>query len=284
MLNVSDATIRRFLLAQLSPNDRTAFEAKLFTDSPLEQRTRLIELELIDDHAAGRLSTKERQAFQQKFLVAAARQRKLQVSNALLENLADDFASRPGHSSLRQFAWPRLAWKVALAVIALAVVLASALVIRKEPKIVRQIIPKRLRPAAVPSPSPQAAHHPTNSIDSPEHRDEPQQRPPHEASPATIVLNANVPAESATVVSLANASNVVRLELRMEQAESATFALAVTFGEQVVYSIPELPVENTERIDIDIPVDRFKPGDFQVTLTRLNAELGVPTIYYFRVQ
>lgn len=284
MMSFSDATIRRFLLAQLSPTERSTFELRLFTDSSLVQRARLAEFELIDEYAAGRLSAKQRLAFQQKFLVAAERQGKLEVSTALANSLAGQDAPSPVGSPAGAFAWPRLAWKVAFAIIALAVVLAGALVIRKEPEFVRQIIPKRRTSAPKPAPTPVAAHHPRNQNEAREHRDEQSPLPAHEASTETIVLSSDIPADQAPVISLASGSNVVRLELKVDQTEAATFGLTVTADGQVVYSVPEIPAEHADRIDIDVPVERLKPGVFQVTLTRLNTEPAASTVYYFRVR
>jgi hypothetical protein len=97
----SDATIRRFLLAQLSRAERSVFETALFTYSQLEHRARLVEIELIDDYAADRLRANERAAFQQKFLVTAARQKKLEVSAALQRSLANGLASQRMYRSKR---------------------------------------------------------------------------------------------------------------------------------------------------------------------------------------
>jgi len=167
----------------------------------------------------------------------------------------------------------------------LMVLFASALVIRREPQLVKRIIPKRLRPAAVVAPTPAAAHHPANSAESRDHRDETPQLPAHEASPQTMVLLASSLPDNAPIVSLANnASNAVRLELMLERAESATFAVAVTTGGEVVYSVLEIPVENADRLDIDIPIDRLKPGVFQISLKRINDEASAGATYYFRVQ
>ena len=47
----SDGTVRRFLLAQLSPRRHSSFETTLIGSSVLEQRVRLAEVELLDDYA-----------------------------------------------------------------------------------------------------------------------------------------------------------------------------------------------------------------------------------------
>ena len=133
----SDGTIRRFLLAQLSREEQSAFETALFTNAQLEHRVRLAEIALTDDHAAERLRASERAAFQQKFLVAAARQKKLEVSAALQRSLANNLVSQQARSlPMPVFLWPRLAWRIAFAIVVLMVLFASALVIRREPQIV----------------------------------------------------------------------------------------------------------------------------------------------------
>jgi len=282
----SDGTIRRFLLAQLSREEQSAFEMALFTNAQLEQRARLAEIALTDDYAADRLRANERAAFQQKFLVAAARQKKLEVSAALQRSLANNLVSQQaGSSPTPVFLWPRLAWRIAFAIVVLVVLFASALVIRREPQIVKRIIPKRLRPAAIATPTPEAAHHSTNLPEPSTHRDEATPLPAHEASPQTIVLRANSSPDNAPVVSLTNnPSNAVRFELMLERTESATFSVVATINREIVHNVPQIRVDASDRIDFDVQIEQLKPGDFQVTLTRLTGEPGVAGTYYFRVQ
>lgn len=284
----SDATIRRFLLAQLSRGEQSAFERALLMNPQLEQRARLAEIALIDDYVLDRLKANDRDVFQKEFLVTTARRRKVEVSNALRQTFLVENGSQHARSSSAQglFAWPTLAWRIAFAIVVLMVLFASALVIRREPQIVQRIIPKRLRPAAVAKPTPVAAHHPTNSAESPEHRDETRQLPAHEASPQTMVLLANSSPDNAPLVSLSNnAANAVRLELMLERNESATFSAVVTTGGgEVVYEVREISAQDTDRLDFDVPIERLKPGVFQVSLKRANGESSAVEIYYFRVQ
>ena len=282
----SDGTIRRFLLAQLSRTERSAFETALFANSQLEQRARLVEMELVDDYAADRLRANERAAFQRKFLVSAARQKKLEVSAALQRSLANRFAPQSAASLANSlFPWPRLAWRLAFSILGVALLLASVVVIRREPKIVKNVIPKRWRPAAAVTPTPQAAHHGTGSSESPVHRDEPPALPAHEAVPQTIVLRANSSTDNAPVVSLPNnGARAVRLELMLDKNESATFSVVVTTSSgEVVHNVPGIRVEASDRIDFDVQIERLKPGEYQVTLTRLSGEASAVGTYYFRV-
>jgi hypothetical protein len=283
---LSDAAIRQFLLAQLSANQRSALEAALFSNPQLEQRIRLAEMELIDDYAAKRLRANERAAFHEKFLVTSARQKKLEVSNALRKSLAADLVSQRTYSSAKPvFNWPRLGWRIAFALVALIVLFASALVIRREPQLVKHIIPKRFRPAAVATPTSEPAHHPTNSSEAPAHRHESPALPAHEASPQAIVLLANVAEENAPLVSIPSSGlNSVRLELMLERNESAAFSAVVTNSSgEVVHIMSETRVETADRLDLDIPIERLKAGGFRVTLTRITGEPRVAGTYYFRV-
>lgn len=282
----SDGTIRRFFLAQLSRSERSAFETALLTNLQLERRARLVEIELIDNYAADRLRANECAAFQQKFLVTAARQKKLEVSAALQRNLANDLPQRAYSSAEPAFLRPHLAWRLAFAIFMLAILLASVMVVRREPQIVRKVIPKRWRPVAVATPTPQTAHHATSSSESPVHRDEQPPLPAHEASPQTIVLRANSSADNSPMVSLTNnAAQAVRLELMLQRSESATFkAVVTTSSGEVVYEVREINSQDTNRLDFDVPVERLRPGDFQVTLTRTNGEASGVGTFYFRVQ
>jgi hypothetical protein len=211
----------------------------------------------------------------------------LEVSTALRKSFAPHLVAKPWRSSSRIFSWPRLAWRIAFVVIALVVLVAGALVIRREPQIVRSIIPRRLRrPAAVRQPAPQPAHHPVNSSEAREHRDESPASLDHEARPHAFVLRPNLAGGDVPVINLVNqASHAVRLELMLEQAESATFTIVVTTSEgEVVHNIPEFRVQSASYIDFDVQRERLRPGDFQVKLTRINDEPSTSTLYYFRVR
>ncbi|MGQ0762181.1 MAG: hypothetical protein ACT4OT_09220 [Acidobacteriota bacterium] len=286
--NISDGTIRRFLLAQLSRGEQSAFERALLMNPQLEQRARLVEIALIDDYVLSRLKANDRELFQKEFLVTTARRRKLEVSNALRQTFAVENVLQPARSSSarRLFVWPTFAWRIAFAIVVLIVLFTSALVMRREPQIVKRIIPKRLRPAAVVTPTPQTAHHATSSSDSPDHRDETPQLPAHEASPQTMVLLANSLPDNAPIVSLAkNASHAVRLELMLERNESATFiAVVKTSSGEIVYDVGEISAQDRDRLGFDVPIERLKPGVFQISLKRINDEASAVGTYYFRVQ
>src|SRR5688572_18986354 len=117
----SDATLRRFLLAQLSRREQSAFERALLMNPQLEQRARLAEIALIDDYVLNRLKANDRDAFQKEFLVTTARRRKLEVSNALRQTFPVENVSQPARASSVQslFVWPAFAWRIAFALVVL---------------------------------------------------------------------------------------------------------------------------------------------------------------------
>jgi len=45
----------------------------------------------------------------------------------------------------------------------------------------------------------------------------------------------------------------------------------------------ELSAQNRDRLDFDVPIERLKPGVFQISLKRINDEASA-VVYYFRVQ
>lgn len=286
--NISDGTIRRFLLAQLSRGGQSAFEQALFTNPQLEQRARLAEIALVDDYVLNRLKANDRDVFQKEFLVTMARRRKLEVSNALRQTLVvENVVQRARYSSVQHlFVWPAFGWRIAFAIVVLMVFFAGTLVIRREPQIVKRIIPKRLRPAKVARPTPLTAHHPADSAQSPGHLDETPQLPAHEASPQTMILRPSLLPDNAPIASLANnPSKALRLELMLERNESATFsALVTTSSGEVVSDVREINAQDTDRLYFDVPIEQLKPGVFEVSLKRANDEASAVRTYYFRLQ
>src|SRR5437867_7338350 len=173
---ISDAMIRRFLLARLDSEQQSAFEQSLFADPRLEQRVRLGECELTDDYAFGRLSIRERQLFQQKFLVSSARKHQLTVSNTLRDRFTSVTAKvnlplkRTFTKELRSvFNLRQLSWKIAFAALLfLLLVGTSWLVIKKEPQIKEEITRRFTGKRAVTQTSPVESNHPVGSS-SPQH-------------------------------------------------------------------------------------------------------------------
>jgi anti-sigma factor RsiW len=70
-----------YLLGDLAATDQQRFEEQLMVDDELADQLTLVEDELVDDYALGRLSEHERKRFESHFLKAPDRKRKLISDN-----------------------------------------------------------------------------------------------------------------------------------------------------------------------------------------------------------
>jgi hypothetical protein len=285
----SDAIIRRFLLAQLAADQQAAFERALFTNPELEQRVRLAETGLTDDYACGQLNPKQRELFEQNFLVSTSRRNALEVSNALREQFGEVSASHPRTSVADKFqalfAVRHPAWRFAFAAAILIVLLAMTWLVTKEPQFVQRIIPRRARPSAVSTPTPEVAHHAADSASSPTHHDEPSQSPAHEVGVQTVVMRPQNTGETAVVNLSQTATSIVRFDLIVESPlQSGCRADIMTRDGEVVYAAEQIFVTaGANRISFDAPANKLKTGEFQIKLTHIS-DGTVIAVYDFRVQ
>ena len=282
----SDETIRRFLLGELNAGERSKFEEQFLVNDELEARVRLAELDLADDFAYARGSGSDRSLFEQSFPLTGERKRKLIVSNAL----RDRFAAAPALET-KASTFPRLrivfnfqkpAWRYAFAALVLAILVATAWLVTKEPKFMARIIPKRVIRKPVDTSSPQQANHPTNSS-TPNHLQESQQMPVHE-SPAMVRLDPKVSIDQSPTIRLSGDVNeVVRLQLTIE-SQSGTFrAEVLTISGASIYKLDSLTSYDGQVVNIDVPARVLKNESYEVRLSGLKN--GSPArSYYFRVQ
>ena len=292
-----DEAVRRFLLGELSALEQPLFEQCLFTDYALEARVRLAELDLADDCAFERLSTPDRRLFEQRFLVTAGRQQKLQVS----KNLRDRFSANTAAGSEKTvakklrylFGLDRPAWRLAFGVLILLVLLATAWLVIKEPRIAGQIANRIIPRRSPPQSAPLKAGHPTNTS-MPEHQITPSPMPVHDQTAATrvvvsIALTPAVSPRTSEIPSLnlpKGEQDVVRLQLVLKPDQTGLYrAELVTSEGSSVFSADSLkPTDSRAEIDFDVPARLLKTGDYQIRLGRAaNETTKGETRYYFRV-
>src|SRR5258708_1812066 len=77
------ATIRRYLLRQLTDEKQQEFEKRLLVDTDLFEELEVTEAELIDEYVAGKITGVERSQFEAQFLTTPARQQDLRFAKAL---------------------------------------------------------------------------------------------------------------------------------------------------------------------------------------------------------
>lgn len=294
----SDEAVRRFLLGRLSASEQPAFEQHLFTGDALEARVRLAELDLADDYAFEHLSTSDRRLFEQRFLVTAGRQQKLQVS----KNLRDRFSANTAAGSEKNTVAERLryllgldrpAWRLAFGVLILLVLFATAWLVIKEPRFAGQIANRIIPRRSPPQSAPLKAGHPTNTS-MPEHQITPSPMPVHDQTAATrvVVSLALTPALSPRTSEISSLKlpkgeqDVVRLQLVLKADQTGPYrAELVTSEGSCVFSADSLkPADSRAGIDFDVPARLLKAGDYQIRLGRAaNEATKAETRYYFRV-
>ena len=309
----SDETIRRFLLGKLSATEQPLFEQRLFTDDGLDARVRLAEFDLADDYAFERLSAQERKSFEERFLLTSNRRQKLKVSEALRErpSFIRPTATRAEKNSVAdrlrdRFGLGRPAWRIAFGVLILVILLGTAWLVVKEPRIVKKFIPRR-SPVASPSPvEPSDAHHPNGAAGPPVHQEKSPPMPPHGPSPAassnrprvdsgsvvvSVVLLPDMEPDSFWVrrVDLPRREGtIVQLQLSLKEKPAGAYqAELLTHEGQSVLNANWSQADNAgvPRIDFDVPANWLKPGEYEVRLSRVVAGVreNVGT-YYFVVK
>lgn len=291
---VSDETIRRFLLGRLSASEQPAFEQRLFAEDSLDNRVRLAELELADDSAYGRLCDAERALFEKRFLVSAERRRKVEVSSILRER----FAATPVLKTtfvqrLRaRPAFTRPVWRYAFAVVILLILVGTAVLVIKEPRFVERITSRIVPRRSTPRSATREAGHPTNTS-SPEHQTEPSPMPVHDQAPSSSVRIASVAAASSdsnvpSITLPLGDDAIVRVQLAARSDAGMTYrAELLTADGQSVFSAEPLKVADNDAslINFDVPAKVLKIGNYQIKLglDHAGAKENVGS-FYFRVQ
>jgi hypothetical protein len=79
-LGESDAPIRRYLLGDLSPEERQQIEVRILTDDTFHERVEVIEDELIDEYLYGELEEDERQRLSEIFTDVPAQHQKIKFT------------------------------------------------------------------------------------------------------------------------------------------------------------------------------------------------------------
>jgi hypothetical protein len=289
---ISDELIRRFLLGTLSESEQPVFEQRLISDDGLEARTRLIELDLADAYAGGRLMTSDRKLFEQRFLVTAERKGQLAVSELLRDRFsfagAASLTTRPETKSFARrlahfLGLDRRAWRIAFGAVILLILLGTVLLVIKEPQlplvIANKIKPKRLVPRSLP----REVNHPTNTA-SPEHLTTPSPLPPHEAAVQTaqrVELFPSPPDDKIPTITLSKAGEVLHLQLVITASPNPAYrAEVLTDGGQVVFSVGSL---QAPPFNVDVPMNLLKSGKYQVRLSdaRDVSKKEIASYYFF---
>jgi hypothetical protein len=135
-----EAEARRFLLGEMSEDERSGFEENFVADADLFEQIRACEDELIESYIRRTLSRAEREKFERNFLKTERRRKRVEFTRAMLDKLnrktvgAEKAAadSSAWNSILDFFRTPKLVFGAAFAVLLLA--FGFWLLILKSPK------------------------------------------------------------------------------------------------------------------------------------------------------
>ena len=83
----SEKEIRRFLLSEMSEDERSVFEARFVADESLFEQINVAEDELIESYVRGTLSTAEKTIFEREFLSTENRRRRVAFTRSMLDKI-----------------------------------------------------------------------------------------------------------------------------------------------------------------------------------------------------
>ena len=286
----ADDAIRRFLLGQLKADEQSLFEEHLFTNSDLEARLRLAEFELADDYAFKRLTESETESFRERYLLTADRSHKLKVSQAIRDRFRSESVSET-HPTVYQRLMPlfdlrRPPWRYAFAAFVLILILATVVLVTKEPQIVRRLIPERFRSTPHTTPTPQLMNHSTGSS-SPAHSEQSLPAAPHEIAADRCAYVDKLSGAVTRDNSAGGRNAVVRFQLRLEKVPRESTALNCWRLGETLVSVESLKPygPRASAIDFDVPAKDLKSGQYQIRLSRVDDQAKQESSqYYFWVQ
>jgi hypothetical protein len=296
----SDDVIRRFLLGRLLAAERPVFEEQFLIDDVLTPRVRLTECELADDYAFGRLNSAERELFEKKFLVSADRKQKLRVSSALRDRFRTTSVLAPGAPQARTDVFEKLkglfaphqpAWRFAFGIVTLLLLIATVWLVVKEPRIkegIKQRILARRPPAA--RATRETSHPEVSPV--PAHQTAPAPQPDHSVFPPQIITVVLSPAPSfdsgkTSVINLPkDEHSIIRFQLAVDPNRAGPYRAEVLSaeGQSVFNSESPKATGAGATVDVDVPSQLLRTGDYQIRLRGVDAGLsGSQASYYFRV-
>ncbi len=85
----NEADARRFLLGEMSGDEREAFEEKFVADEVLFEQTRVIEDELIESYIRETLPVAEKEKFERSFLTTERRRERVEFTRAMFDKLTE---------------------------------------------------------------------------------------------------------------------------------------------------------------------------------------------------
>lgn len=86
----NEGLIRKYLLGELGDDDRQRIEQQIMTDGEFFDRVNLVESELVDEYARGRLAASELKSFERIFLATSEGREQVDFARALSQYVSSD--------------------------------------------------------------------------------------------------------------------------------------------------------------------------------------------------
>ena len=303
---VPDETLRLYLLGRLNDDERLRLDERLLLENKLAERIVLLESELTDDYAAGRLDATEQEAFVKRFLVTGDRRRQLQLTSALQDysrstaEASVSVTTRRKGPSWREriaelFSLNRPAWAVAGSFAVLLLLTGLVWFVARQRHETQPLIAKyEPTPNSSPAPSTELGTSPAVVKASPEPT--PIRKPAESATPAvppTIASFVLLPgairggSELTRISPPKGPRDVVRLSLIVETGAAGSYrAELATVAGQTVTVLTNLKADTSNaeaRVVLKIPARLFRNGDYQIILRgKAGDQSETVARYYFR--
>jgi hypothetical protein len=314
-----EAEIRRFLLGEMSEDERSAFEEKFVENDELFERIRVVEDELIESYIRQTLSPVEKEKFEQSFLKTEQRRRRVEFTRTMFDKLAQPIAAvkktetavaKPPVRALIAdfFKTPKFAFGAAFALLVL--IFGGWLLLRNQnqTEIARQITPTptvQIEQTNQNQNLPQNQNNSVNINTADKNPDNKNALPNVNRETPSKNQNTNTQKQESPVITpvLALFSGAVRAEGKMpelnlpENARGANLQLNLesqdykNYRVEIVDADGNLVLKNNNlkaknsKINLFVPAAKFRRGDYIVKLSALNPQNETESVadYAFRV-
>lgn len=277
----NEQTFRRFLLGEMTEDERSVFEEKFVADEEFFSELRVVEDELIEAYARGFLNETDRKLFEKNFLTTARRRERVAFTQSMLGTIAakepeskktseqSDLPSSVWQSVLAFFAHPVGRFAMAFALIIVAFIALWFLVKNQKPEQQANQYPPKVEPTLNPSP-----HIPNNNTPPDVAQDNKNQNAPNvnQNTPpttiATVVLSAGgVRSNGSTQqLNLTKDTKTAHLQLLLESTDYKTYRAEILNADgQTIFRYNQIKPQK-KSVSANVPATALKNGDYIIKL------------------
>lgn len=313
----NETEIRRFLLSEMTEDERNAFEERFVADESLFEQISATEDELIESYVRGTLSSSEKTIFEREFLSTESRRRRVafmrtmlgkinegnQIAAAKKTETASETHPSVWNSIIEFFKTPKFVFGAAFAILVL--IFGGWFLLRNsnQTEIAKQITPTPTAEVIKPNPNQNAAINENNSVNANTNtakniaenkNDFPNM---NQATPNTN-QNSNIPKQTSNPATpiLALFAGGVRSEGKMPElnlpknASGANLQLNLESQDYKIYSIEivnpdgnsifkngKLKARNS-KINLFVPAQKLPVGEYMVKLSALNPKGEIESV------